>query len=213
MGTDIPRTSGVHSRGYPGQKLRSGRSKSWKNKHFGADIHDSKARTSTTLRDFQKLRSEKLWAEFSFPTYVPQFPFFRPRCCCFSCVSQRVPGVDLHVPHILWIESGEENWDDWLCQGWVWAQPKNELPFMILNPPSKLQKTQVCSNMIFFPQKNAFSYRKMSFPAENADVQNQWKMLRKRRRVRVARMKLARKICFEARIFSREMLRNFLRIF
>ena len=55
-----------HSCGYPGPKLRSGRSKSWKkNKHFGADIHDPKARTSTTLRDFQKLRSEKLWAEFS----------------------------------------------------------------------------------------------------------------------------------------------------
>ena len=29
---------------------------------------DPNARTSTTLRDFQKLRSEKLWAEFSFPT-------------------------------------------------------------------------------------------------------------------------------------------------
>ena len=38
-----------------------------KNKHFSADIHDPKARTSATLRDFQKLRSEKLWAEFSFP--------------------------------------------------------------------------------------------------------------------------------------------------
>ena len=37
------------------------------NKHLGADIHDPKARTSTTLRDFQKLRSEKLWAEFLFP--------------------------------------------------------------------------------------------------------------------------------------------------
>ena len=68
FGTDIPRTSGGHSRGYPGPKLRSGRSKSWKNKHFGADIHDPKARTSTTLRGFQKLRSEKLWAESSFPT-------------------------------------------------------------------------------------------------------------------------------------------------
>ena len=56
-----------HSRGYPGPKVRSGRSKSWKNKHLGADIHDPKARTSTTLRDFQKLRSEKLWAEFPFP--------------------------------------------------------------------------------------------------------------------------------------------------
>ena len=38
-----------------------------KGKHLGADIHDPKARTSTTLRDFQKLRSEKHWAEFSFP--------------------------------------------------------------------------------------------------------------------------------------------------
>ena len=67
FGTDIPRMSGGHSRGYPGPKLRSGRSKPWKNMHVGADIHDPKARTSTTLRDFQKLRSEKLWAEFSFP--------------------------------------------------------------------------------------------------------------------------------------------------
>ena len=38
-----------------------------KSKHLGADIHDPKARTSTNLRDFQKLRSETLWAEFSFP--------------------------------------------------------------------------------------------------------------------------------------------------
>ena len=68
FGTDIPRTSGGHSRGHPGPKLRSGRSKSWKkNKHFGADIQDPKARTSIALRGFQKLRSEKLWAEFSFP--------------------------------------------------------------------------------------------------------------------------------------------------
>ena len=48
-------------------KLRSGHSKCWKSKHLGADIHDPKARTSTTPRDFQKLRSEKLWAEFTFP--------------------------------------------------------------------------------------------------------------------------------------------------
>ena len=64
FGMDIPRTSGGHSRGYPGPKLRSGPSKSWKkNKHLSTDIHDLKARTSTTLRDFQKL-----WCEFSFPT-------------------------------------------------------------------------------------------------------------------------------------------------
>ena len=30
LGTDIPRTYGGHSRGHPGPKLRSGRSKSWK---------------------------------------------------------------------------------------------------------------------------------------------------------------------------------------
>ena len=72
FGTDAPRTSGGHLRGYPGPKLRSGWSKSWKNKHLGADIHDPKARTSTTLRDFRKLRSEKLWAEFSFPKSITQ---------------------------------------------------------------------------------------------------------------------------------------------
>ena len=71
FGADIPRTSRGHSRGYPGPKLRSG-SKSWKDKRFSADIHDPKARTSTTLRDFQKLRSEKLWAEFSFPSLLPK---------------------------------------------------------------------------------------------------------------------------------------------
>ena len=70
FGKDIPRTSGGHSRGYPDPKLRSGCSKSWKNRHLGADIHDPKVRTSTTLRDFQELRSEKLWAEFSFSNWV-----------------------------------------------------------------------------------------------------------------------------------------------
>ena len=43
FGTDIPRISGGHSRRYPGPKLRSGRSKSLKNRHFGADIHDLRA--------------------------------------------------------------------------------------------------------------------------------------------------------------------------
>ena len=64
---DIPRTSGGHLCGYPVSKLRSGPSKLWENKHFGVDIHDLTAQMSTTLRDFQKLRSEKLWAEFLFP--------------------------------------------------------------------------------------------------------------------------------------------------
>ena len=68
--------SGRISRGRPGviradlPKLWSGPSKPWKNKHLGADIHDPKARTSTTLRDFQKLRSDKLWAEFLFPRII-----------------------------------------------------------------------------------------------------------------------------------------------
>ena len=36
-----------------------------------------------------------------------------------------VPGVDPHVPHLLWIEY-EENWDDWLCQGQHgFGEPKN----------------------------------------------------------------------------------------
>ena len=61
---DIPRTSGGHSRGYPGSKLWSGPSKPWKKKYFGADIHDPQARTSTTLRDFQKFRSENFGLNF-----------------------------------------------------------------------------------------------------------------------------------------------------
>ena len=31
------------------------------------EIHDPKMRTSTSPRDFQKLRSERFWAEFLFP--------------------------------------------------------------------------------------------------------------------------------------------------
>ena len=66
---------GRTSRGHPGviradipaQNFGQGGQNPGKNKHFGTDIHDPKARTSTTLREFQKLRSEKLWAEFLFP--------------------------------------------------------------------------------------------------------------------------------------------------
>ena len=38
---------------------------------LGADIHDPKARTSTAPTDLQKLRSQKLWAEFSFLRNTP----------------------------------------------------------------------------------------------------------------------------------------------
>ena len=64
----LPGHLGVIRADIPAQHFGSGRSKSFKNKHLGADIHDPKVRTSTTLRDFQKLRSAKLWAEFSFPS-------------------------------------------------------------------------------------------------------------------------------------------------
>ena len=65
---------GRTSRGHPGvirtdipaKNFGQGGQNPGKNKHFSADVHDPKARTSTTLRDFQKLRSKKLWAEFSF---------------------------------------------------------------------------------------------------------------------------------------------------
>ena len=68
--------SGRISRGHPGairadipaRNFGQGGQNPGKTSIFGADIHDPKARTSTTLRGFQKLRSEKLWAEFSFPT-------------------------------------------------------------------------------------------------------------------------------------------------
>ena len=61
------------SRGHPGviradipaQNFGPGPSKSWKkNKHFGADVHDPKARTSTTPRVFQKLRSNNFGLNF-----------------------------------------------------------------------------------------------------------------------------------------------------
>ena len=59
FGPDIPRTSGGHSRGYPGPKLRSGHSKSWNNKHLGADIHDPKVRMSHDPKGFPKTSVRK----------------------------------------------------------------------------------------------------------------------------------------------------------
>ena len=44
----------------------SGPSKPLKNKHFGADIHDPKARTSTTLRDFQNFSQKNFGLNFHF---------------------------------------------------------------------------------------------------------------------------------------------------
>ena len=57
FGTDIRRSSARISR--PKTSVRAVKILKKKNKYFGADIHDPKARTSMTLRVFQKLRSEK----------------------------------------------------------------------------------------------------------------------------------------------------------
>ena len=67
------RISGGRPRGYPrwmsdGKNFGHALEILKKNKHFGADIHDPKARTSMTPGGFKKLRSEKLRAEFSFPS-------------------------------------------------------------------------------------------------------------------------------------------------
>ena len=87
FGTGIPQTSGGHSRGYPGPKLRSGQSKSSNNKHVGADIHDPKARTSTALRDCQKLRSEKLWG-LNVRSLIVQDMFKHDKGCNFEVPCQ-----------------------------------------------------------------------------------------------------------------------------
>ena len=69
--------SGRRPRGYPGGRPGAKTSvkplKSWKNKHFSVDVHDPKARTSMPSGGFKKLRSEKLRAEFSFPTKEKEF--------------------------------------------------------------------------------------------------------------------------------------------
>ena len=72
--------------GRPGAKASVRPSKSWKNKHFGADIHDPKARTSMTPGGLKKLQSEKLRAEFSFPTIV-RYGVFGASTWAIGCVT------------------------------------------------------------------------------------------------------------------------------
>ena len=75
---------GRTSRGHPGviradipaQNFGQGGRNPGKNKHFGADIHDPKARTSTTLSGFQNFGQKKLWVEFSFPKNVQCHSYF-----------------------------------------------------------------------------------------------------------------------------------------
>ena len=84
FGTDIPRTSEGHSPEYSSPNCIT---KSWKNKHMDEDIQDPKARTSTTLRAFQKLGEKNFGMNFrslprrpgfrqgGFPIWTPICPF------------------------------------------------------------------------------------------------------------------------------------------
>ena len=65
-----PDILGVIRADIPAQNFGQGGQNPGKTQAFRhGHLHDPKARTSTTLSDFQKLQSEKLRAEFSFPQY------------------------------------------------------------------------------------------------------------------------------------------------
>ena len=81
--TDIPRTSGGHSRGYPGPKLRSRRSKPWKTQALrrghpwpeGADVHDPDGFPKTSVRKtlgwiFAPYNSEKILVQVKFVSAI-----------------------------------------------------------------------------------------------------------------------------------------------
>ena len=71
FGTDIPRTSGGHSRGYSGSKLRSGDTAPRNSGKTSLLVRTSMTRRRGRPRPKEvskKLRSEKLCAKFSFPT-------------------------------------------------------------------------------------------------------------------------------------------------
>ena len=67
---------------------------------------------------------------------VRAFRIFRLFGCILLCfpVLCSMPGVDQHVPHLLWIES-EEYWDDQLCQGWVLVHTKRRTAEIQSVPP------------------------------------------------------------------------------
>ena len=49
------------------------------------------------------------------------FSVFRLLFCCFSFFLQLAQGWSACSSYSM--DWNEENWDDWLCQGWVWVQP------------------------------------------------------------------------------------------
>ena len=121
-GTEIPkispksklwgRISGGRPRGYPGgrpgAKASVKPSKSWKNKHFGADVHDPKARTSMTPGGFKKtsVRKTSGW-------------IFVPYCGCF--ISNNFPTlVRGDHPNFWWCAGDHPSFRKktlWECMG------------------------------------------------------------------------------------------------
>ena len=109
FGTDIPRTSRVIRADIPALNFGQGaQNPRKKNEHLGADILDPKARTSTTLRDFQTFRSEKLRAEFSFPNFGSPFRSHRwlasDRICwttTLTCIPSICPPPVLEAPEMI----------------------------------------------------------------------------------------------------------------
>ena len=77
--------------------------------------------------DFQKIYVIFSYVPFLLPN-VPHFPLFRPRFCClnfFLCFAACLGLIRMF--RIFYGFEHEENWDDWLCEGWVWEQPKRTL--------------------------------------------------------------------------------------
>ena len=88
-----------------------------------------------------------------------------------------MPGVDPQVPHILWIEK-EENWDDWLWQGWVWVQPKKDRTIyqphgiQSLADPAKALVDMICLCVcrIFGVAQTVFLVNRVSVPCQKGAV-------------------------------------------
>ena len=89
FGTDIPRTSRGHLRGYPGPKLRSGPSKPWSNKHFGATCmtrRRGRPRPQGTSKNFgQKNFGLNFRSLYNIPLLVDGQPIACDNCLPVQC--------------------------------------------------------------------------------------------------------------------------------
>ena len=71
----VPGTNPVCPWDNPGAKTSVKPSKSWKNNHFGADVHDPKARTSMTPGGFKRTSARKNFgSRLSLPATEPPDP-------------------------------------------------------------------------------------------------------------------------------------------